>query len=344
MARKNILSGLLDQNRPQPAELPPVAPETKSAVPPRGLGALGAVTRSIDALAAKAEAAERLEAQLAAGAVIVDLDPVQIENSFVSDRIGDDEEAFRQLVEAIRERGQDSPILVRPHPDKPNLYQIAFGHRRARAARELGIPVKAVVKPLSDTEHVIAQGQENSARADLSFIERALFASRLEQRGFSREVMMTALGLDKTTLSKMLSVCNRIPGDILHALDLARGIGRDRWHELATLFDTPGADQRARHFMNQRPYRTAKTLEERFLLLLRFLKEPAEAAPSRPATVRKDWARPDGAVRAKIADDGKTFTIALKAARAADFGAYLTAQLDRLYEAFERENANSNGD
>ncbi len=346
MARKNILSGLLDPNRQPSGEAHSPAPEIKSAPAPRGIGALGAVTRSIDALAAKAEAAQKLEAQLAAGAVIVDLDPNDIERSFVSDRIGEDDEAFRQLVEAIRDRGQDSPILVRPHPSKSGLYQIAFGHRRARAARELGIPVRAVVKPLSDVDHVIAQGQENSARADLSFIERALFAARLEAMGFGRDVMMTALSLDKTTLSKMLSVSSRIPEDVLGRITDAKSIGRDRWHELATLFDGDDAEERVRAFVHSKTFAKAKTPEERFQMLLRFLKGPKGAQEmAAPQSDRKtEWSRPDGAVKATLSGGGRSFTIALKSAKAADFGAFIASRLDGLYEAFEKEKLNSNGD
>lgn len=342
MARKNILSGLLNDDKPVPAAEQGVAPEIKSAGGTRGLGALGAVTRSIDALAARAEAASKLEAQLAEGSVIVEIDPHLIERSFIADRISEDEEMFRELVAAIRERGQDSPVLLRPHPDRPGHYQTAFGHRRIRAALELGIPVRAVVKPLSDTDHVIAQGQENSARADLSFIERAQFVGRLEEMGFSREVMMASLGIDKTTLSKMLSVCHRIPQDILSMILDAKGIGRDRWHELSTLFDGPETADRARHFTHQRAFQKAGGVEERFQALLRFLKGKPSALAASPA-LRKSWARPDGAVKAKISDDGKTFTIALKAARAADFGAYLASRLDGLYEAFEEDQRN-NGD
>jgi ParB family chromosome partitioning protein len=349
MARKNILSGLLDPNRPAPpsgTETPAPAPETKSASGSRGLGALGAVTRSIDALAAKAEAARQLEAQLTSGAVIIDLDPSQIERSFVNDRLGEDEQAFQELVQAIRERGQDSPILVRPHPNKAGIYQIAFGHRRARAAQELGIPVRAVVKPLSDVEHVIAQGQENSARADLSFIERAMFAARLEDLGFGRDVMMTALGLDKTTLSKMLSVSNRIPGDILNRISDARMVGRDRWHEMATLFDGPETAERARHYVGGRLFGKITDAETRFQTLLRFLKTPEDRTDTAtaPGAERSEWAGGGGAVKATISKGGRSFTIALKSAKAAAFGAYLASRLDGLYEAFEKETQKRNGD
>ena len=110
------------------------------------------------------------------GETVVKLDPDLLDASAFADRISDDEEEFAGLVEAIKQAGQSSPILVRPHPDEPNRYMIVYGHRRARAAKELGIKVRAVIKPLQDIAHVIAQGQENTARANLSFIEKSLFA------------------------------------------------------------------------------------------------------------------------------------------------------------------------
>jgi ParB/RepB/Spo0J family partition protein len=47
------------------------------------------------------------------------------------------------LVASIRDQGQRTPILLRPHPDDLGRYQIAFGHRRYRALQTLGRPVKA---------------------------------------------------------------------------------------------------------------------------------------------------------------------------------------------------------
>ncbi len=50
-------------------------------------------------------------------------------------------------------------------------------------------------------------------------------------------------------------------------------------------------------------------------------------------------------MKAKIKDDGKQFTIALKAGKASAFGAYIADNLDRLYEAFEKSrNSEKNGD
>ncbi|MFP3581837.1 ParB/RepB/Spo0J family partition protein, partial [Arthrobacter sp. SIMBA_036] len=85
-------------------------------------------------------------------------------------------------------------VLLRPHPEAKSRYQVAYGHRRLAATRKLGIKVRAVIRELTDEQLVVSQGQENSARTNLSFIERALFAARLEERGFGRDVIMASLG------------------------------------------------------------------------------------------------------------------------------------------------------
>lgn len=342
MARKNVLSSLMT---PSSEKVTPINPaqtpdEHRGHVTYKGIGALGAVTRSIDALAARADAAKEIEAKLNAGEVVIELEPDQIEDSFVSDRLAHSDQQFQELVEAMRVRGQDSPILVRPHPTREGTYQIAFGHRRAKAARLLGRPVRAVVRTLSDRDHVIAQGQENSARADLSFLERATFAGELEARGFDRETIMAALSADKTTVSKMLSVVNRIPKAVRAGIGPALSIGRDRWHELATRFDEPANEDRAVEFLARERVK-ARSPEERFNLLSGHLsKVDVPASMHKPAPAAA-WQRGD--IKASIKTNGRQYTIALKAADAAAFGAYITQNLDRLYEAYRTENKQKSG-
>ena len=70
---------------------------------------------------------------------------------------------------------------------KPDAIRSHMAERQLRAAVELGQPVRAVVKPLSDEQLVITQGQENNKRKDLSFIERAIFAAQLEGRSWPRD-------------------------------------------------------------------------------------------------------------------------------------------------------------
>ena len=201
-------------------------------------GAPGSISRSIGEIAAKATAAKELEAKLTAGQTVVELDTALIDPSFIADRMAvSDDGAYEVLKEAIAGEGQGSPILVRPHPTASGRYQAAFGHRRLRAARDLNRPVRAVIKVLSDQEVVLAQGQENSVRADLSFIERARFAQSLVQLDYSRDVVMSALAVDETTVSRMLSVATRIPSPVIEAIGPSPGIGRDRWVELAGYFE-----------------------------------------------------------------------------------------------------------
>lgn len=178
------------------------------------------------------ERASELERQLAAGQTIVELDTGLIDASFVSDRLAIDAAELAQLVEQIREHGQQVPILVRPHPETRGRYQVAYGHRRLAATKELGIRVRAVVRDLTDGQLVVSQGQENSARTNLSYIERALFASRLEERSFGRDVIMAALGIDKAALSRMLIVIRQVPLDLINVIGAAPDIGRRRWLEL----------------------------------------------------------------------------------------------------------------
>lgn len=163
MARKNLLAGLLDEKlpagnsavAPQPASpTQPIQGMQSSAFGPRG-GAIGAVTRSIEQLKAHA---------------VLDLATDVIDASLIADRLADTGDDHKLLVASIREHGQQVPILVRPHPDHEGRYQIAYGRRRLRALKELGQTVRAIVKPLSNEQLVVAQGQENSARTDLSFI------------------------------------------------------------------------------------------------------------------------------------------------------------------------------
>ena len=344
MARKNLLSGLLDESKVTVTESSeetahaPLRPTTK------GIGALGAVTRSIDELAARADAAREIEEKLAAGQMVIELDTDLIDSSFVTDRVSMDEVEFRELVEGIRVRGQDTPILVRPHPNKAGHYQTVFGHRRVRAARELGIAVRAVVKKLEDRDHVIAQGQENSQRSDLSFIERAMFAQKLEKSGFDRETIMSALGADKTTISKMLSAVDRFPGDILEEVNAARGPGRDRWYALGAALSDEKLVDKARSVLRQSEFKTA-TPEARFEMLERLIPKAKAAAGASEKDTGKSWVSEGSAVRASIKEDGKRVTIALKApknsSKAAAFGAYLTNNLDRLYAAFEQDQQKS---
>ena len=142
----------------------------------------------------------------------------------------------RRAARSIAEYGQQVPVLVRPHPKIEGRFQIVYGRRRVLALRDLGQPVKALIRDLDDHELVLAQGQENTARRDLSFIEKCNFARQMVAAGYKRQIICDALSIDKTLISRMLSVADRIPLDVVEAIGAAPSIGRDRWLALADLF------------------------------------------------------------------------------------------------------------
>ncbi|MGM4983440.1 MULTISPECIES: plasmid partitioning protein RepB [Rhizobium] len=243
MARKNLIeisapnTGRADavaakDNRPIAGFLPQQ----------RSGGPVGGITRTLGNITEKMERASDLERQLAEGQTIIDIDPDLIDGSFVTDRLEVDPVELGQLVEQIREHGQQVPILVRPHLEAKGRYQVAYGHRRLAATKALGIKVRAVVRQLTDDQLVVSQGQENSARTNLSYVERALFALRLEQRGFGRDIIMAALGVDKAALSKMLIVTRQVPLALISAIGPAPEIGRRRWLELGERLESVASE------------------------------------------------------------------------------------------------------
>ena len=167
---------------------------------------------------------------------------VQIETSLIdpspfADRLADDDgDRFSEFVKTIADHGQQVPIQVRQHPEAPGRYQVVYGHRRLAAAMQLRIPVKAHVVEISDRDLAVAQGIENSARQDLSWIERALFARRMDEAGFRARDIYTALSIDDAELARMRGVCRQVPFDIIHAIGRAPKIGRPRWVALAKSF------------------------------------------------------------------------------------------------------------
>lgn len=90
-----------------------------------------------------------------------------------------------------------------------------------------------MIRTLNDRDLVIAQGQESTARKDLSFIEKANFAAQMQQGGFDRKVICDALTVDKTLFSRMLTIVDALPKGLIRAIGAAPNAGRHRWMALA---------------------------------------------------------------------------------------------------------------
>jgi ParB family transcriptional regulator, chromosome partitioning protein len=300
--------------------------------PIKQASALGAISQSLGGINEKVRRAEEIEQKLVEGQVIVDLDPTLIDASFVKDRMEASEEQSIAFREMIREHGQAVPILVRPKPRQTGRYEVAFGHRRLRAARELGIKVRAVVRDLTDEQLVVAQGQENSGRTDLTFIERARFAANLEDRKFSREIIMASLNVDKGALSRLISIASRVPPEIIDAIGPAPAFGRVRWQELTDLLDLDGNRARAHSIVAEETFSSMDT-DKRFEMLHDRLR--ARSARSRP----QSWSASDGTRAARISRSGQKLTLTFDNRVAPAFGDFVEARLQTLYDDYKAGSA-----
>lgn len=191
---------------------------------------------------AMAGAVKAMGLSLMSGERIVEIDPALVDPSPIGDRLEDDEAAFLAFVEDVKAHGQQVPALVRSHPDATGRYQVAYGHRRLRAAKKLGVPLRAVVRPLTDSELVISQGQENAQRRDLSYIERARFAAALRDAGHDRATLCSALAVQTAEITRLLALADAIPNTLVLAIGPAPKAGRGRWTEIGEAI-TRGGDE-----------------------------------------------------------------------------------------------------
>ena len=290
--------------------------------------ALKSMGLSLEGLSAQAGEADRLRDQLARGEAVVEIDSGLVDPSFVRDRLGSGADpSLEELTKSIADHGQQVPILVRPHPDKRGRYQVAYGHRRLAAARELKLPVRAIVRPLSDVELVVAQGKENLERRDLSFIERALFAARLEDRGFDRGALTASLAVHKGNLSTMIAVARSVPVDLIESIGPAPKAGRPRWEQLSQALGVKGALQRAKEIVDSKEFQAADS-DSRFGLLLGGLR------PQRPISGLKAVEGQDGKVLARVSLSDRRVRLTIDEAEAPAFGSYLIDRLPEIYAEF----------
>jgi ParB family chromosome partitioning protein len=326
MSRKDAINSLF---LGKPAQPQPSGTSPARSVERVRTGAISAMGTSLQELTQGARAAAKLHEQLLMGDHVVSLDTAVIDPSPIADRLPADlDPSFDQLVASIDQNGQQVPILVRPSPGVEGRYQIAYGRRRLRALIQLGKPVKAIVRQLTDDEVVVAQGRENLDRADLSFIEKALFAKRLEDAGYERSVIMAALSTDKADLSRYIAIARRVPEELARQIGPAAKAGRARWSALAEALAKPKASAKVDAAVSSDMFRGADS-DTRFGLVFNALSSNAE----RPAK-REAWSTPEGRRAASIERRGSQTAITFDEKRVPEFAAFVAGRLDALYSEF----------
>ncbi len=298
MARKDLLKGLMEA---APKDAP------RAAMPPRSAkGAIGAVSQSISELRNRA---------------LIEVSPDLIDDAGLKDRLDADDHGLDQLAASIRDYGQQVPVLLRHSPSVEGRFETVYGRRRVAALKKLGEPVKAMVRDLNTRDLIVTQGQENAARKDLSFIEKANFAAQMVEQGFERKVICDALHIDKTVISRMLSVIDALPSGLVPAIGAAPSVGRDRWLALAARIN--GADAGNAIALAQ-----GSTSDARFDAVFKGLKpngrrkEPAAPAPLTGAS---------GKVLGEARETSKGAQIKLTDP---DFSGWLVGNIEEIHRLF----------
>lgn len=169
-------------------------------------------------------------------------------NPFQPRRIFRQDELF-SLGESLRRDGQLQAIVARPHPAKPNRYQIASGERRWRAAAQQYGDVeklRVTVRELDDEQMARIGLIENVQRADLSPIERARGLQQL--RNFppgGKAKTLTALesevGIRRSQIERLLSLL-KLPEAIQERIEELQ-LNEKHGRALLMLSDDAGAQK-----------------------------------------------------------------------------------------------------
>jgi ParB/RepB/Spo0J family partition protein len=154
-----------------------------------------------------------------------------------------DAESIGILANSIKERGQLTPILVRPHEADELKYYLVAGERRLRAIKLLERKtIHAIVTMNNDPESLSLI--ENASRENLSPIEFADgLKSLIEHGGHTQEAVATIVGVSAVDVSEHLGILT-LPDWMLDALRKSetRRFTRSALVELSRITDDKARD------------------------------------------------------------------------------------------------------
>jgi ParB family chromosome partitioning protein len=132
-------------------------------------------------------------------------------------------EELKELAASIGHHGIIQPLLVRPHPDKPDHFQLIAGERRWRAAqlaKKHDVPV--VVRETTEQQAAEMALIENIQRQDLNIIEEAEGYQRLmSEFDYTQEALANVVGKSRSHLANTMRLLN-LPNKIRDMLALSQ--------------------------------------------------------------------------------------------------------------------------
>ncbi|MGL4637960.1 MAG: ParB/RepB/Spo0J family partition protein [Beijerinckiaceae bacterium] len=166
----------------------------------RGLAALIGDTSDENA------ALQRARGQRSVPIEFVRANPLNPRKHFADEELG-------ELTESIREKGIIQPIVVRPKPGMPDVYEIIAGERRWRAGQRAGLhEVPVVIVEANDKEALELAIIENVQRADLNPLEEAYgYEQLIEQFGYIQADLAKVVGKSRSHVANTMRLSKLPP-------------------------------------------------------------------------------------------------------------------------------------
>jgi len=131
-----------------------------------------------------------------------------------------DTAGIEALAQSIREKGVLQTLLVRPHPEITDAFEIVAGERRWRAAQLAQLhEVPVVLREIEDREALEIALVENLQRQDLSALEEAEAYQRLlDEFSYTQEAVAQALSKSRSHVANTLRLLD-LPTAVKQLLD-----------------------------------------------------------------------------------------------------------------------------
>ena len=139
---------------------------------------------------------------------------------------------------------------------------------------------------------------------------------------------MAALGIDKSNLSRLISIATRLPGEIVEAIGPAPAIGRNRWQELSELLGAAAQRERAALILAQPEMRRLGS-DARFEAVAAHLRK--KASRQRP----EFWNATDGTRAARVLQNKAKLTLTFDDRVTPNFGEFVRSRLKALYDEYK---------
>ncbi len=113
-----------------------------------------------------------------------------------------DEEKMKELTWSLMERGQVEPIGVYASVDG---HTVVWGHRRVEAARRAGwAEIDALIVSGDEIDNLLQSGIENLTGEDMTADDKAEWAQRLVDMGFSQHEIARRTSIPAVTINQWL--------------------------------------------------------------------------------------------------------------------------------------------